>query len=424
MMPMDETRIENPGSVAKCVNERRLWDRHMAMAEIGATPKGGLDRQALTEEDNRARVLFAKWADELGLACEIDSIGNMFVRRPGTDPEAAPVLSGSHLDTQPLGGRFDGIYGVLAALEALQAIGEAATKIRRPIEAVVWTNEEGTRFQPSLMGSAAFANPAQLEGLVGAQDAAGITVEQALVDTRAALSDLRSRPLGRDAAAYVEAHIEQGPFLEAKNKTIGVVTGIQGWRRFVVGVQGEQGHAGTMPHKFRKDALVSACAIVSGLKELLHDPEDLVRLTVGRFNVSPNSPGAIPGHVEFTIDFRHPNDEVLTRRGDRIERACHEYAEPCTVTVKEISKESPVGFDGAVPATIRSVAERLDLSWMEIYSGATHDALNLAKVCPTGMIFVPCEGGISHNEAENAKPPDLAAGARVLAEALAELANS
>lgn len=411
------------GGAAAAVNEQRLWQRHMEMAKIGETPKGGVNRQALTPDDIRARALLADWAAELGFACAMDAIGNMFVRRPGTEPDAAPVMTGSHIDTQPSGGRFDGIYGVLAGLEALQAVDDAGLATRRPLEAVVWTNEEGSRFMPGCMGSSVFVEPGRLEPMLRSEDLDGVTVAKALAELKAALPALRARPPGSEVAAFVEAHIEQGPELEATNNTIGIVTGIQGTRRFQIEVDGEDAHAGTTPRKRRKDALSAAVAMVAGLERLMHDKEDTVRFTVGRFVVSPNAPSVVPGRVMFTIDFRQPQQEVLTRLGDQVQTVCQENAKACTVTVTETSRTSPIRFEGLVPDTILSVARRLELPHMHIFSGAGHDAENLFNLCPTGMIFVPCERGISHNEAENATPYDLAAGTRVLAEVMVEIAN-
>lgn len=410
-------------SAAAAVNERRLWQHHMEMAKIGETPKGGVDRQALTPEDVRARALLADWAAELGFECTMDEIGNMFVRRQGTERDAAPVMTGSHIDTQPSGGRFDGIYGVLAGLEALQAVEDAGLATRRPLEAVVWTNEEGSRFMPGCMGSSVFAEPGLLEQMLCSEDMDGVTVTKALTELGVAMPAVRARPLGGEVAAFIEAHIEQGPELEATNNTIGVVTGIQGTRRFLIEVHGEDAHAGTTPRKRRKDALSAAVAMVAGLERLMYDEHDTVRFTVGRFVVSPNAPSVVPGHVAFTIDFRQPEQEVLTRLGDQVEAVCRANAKACAVGVSETSRTEPTKFEGLLPDTIDSVAKRLGLPRMHIFSGAGHDAQNLFKVCPTGMIFVPCEKGISHNEAENATSYDLAAGARVLAEVMVEIAN-
>ncbi|MBT5653948.1 MAG: M20 family metallo-hydrolase [Alphaproteobacteria bacterium] len=406
------------------ISEERLWKRHMDMAAIGATPGGGVNRQALTQEDFESRSLLVGWGKELGFKCSMDAIGNIFVSRSGVDINAISVMSGSHLDTQPNGGRFDGIFGVLAAFEALQAIDEVGILTKRPIEIVVWTNEEGSRFQPGCMGSLAFVQPDQLETLLAVKDDDGVEVRSEIPKLKEYLPDLDFHDLDTPLSAFIEAHIEQGPILEQKSKTIGVVSGIQGTRRFTVQVYGEDAHSGTTPRGRRKDALSSAVSMVTALEKIFHnDPEDILRFTVGRFDVSPNSPFVVPGHVRFSIDFRHPSQDVLNHLGDKVEGICQSYANNCTVDVTEISSSPSIEFDGLVPNTILEVVQNLDIPHMSIYSGAGHDAQNFSDFCPTGMIFVPCEKGISHNERENATPSDLAAGARVLADTIVELAN-
>jgi N-carbamoyl-L-amino-acid hydrolase len=410
-------------SAAAAVDEARLWDRHMEMAKIGATPKGGVNRQALTPEDARARALLANWAQELGFTCAMDDIGSMYIRRPGTDADAAPVMTGSHTDSQPSGGRFDGIYGILGGLEALQAIEESGNATRRPIEVVNWTNEEASRFGSGCMGSQVYTDPAKLDGMLAMKDLEGVTIAEALAETRAAMPALAHRALKSPVAYFIEAHIEQGPELEATGNVIGVVTGIAGSRRFEIQVHGEDAHAGTTPRKRRKDAVRSAADMARALFELMDDPEDTVRFTIGRFMVTPNALAVVPGHVLFTIDFRHSEEEVLTRLGDQIEAVCQRNAGPCTVTMTETRRAPTKSFAGPVPDAILAATQRLGLAHMHIFSGAGHDARYMADLCPTGMIFVPCEKGISHNEAENAKASDLAAGARVIADTLIALAN-
>lgn len=410
------------GKAQALVDEARLWNRHVEMARFGATPLGGVNRQALTAEDIEGRRCLIGWAREIGFTVSMDDMGNVFIRRPGLDDSLPPVLTGSHIDTQPSGGRFDGIYGILAGLEALQAIDAAGIATQRAIEVVTWMNEEGSRFSPGCMGSLAFVDPTQTADLSAIKDLAGTTVADALTELRRAFPDVPQRRLGFSPAAFVEAHIEQGPRLEKERKTIGIVTGIQGTRRFVVEVRGENAHAGTTPRRGRKDALLAAVRIVGGLERLMRDPADVVRFTIGRFIVSPGAPSVVPGHVLFSIDFRHPDDTVLQTRGDQVEPVCRKYAGKCEVTVKQTSRTKPVEFVGLVRESIERAAQRLGLPHIQMPSGAGHDAQHLVKVCPTGMIFVPCERGISHNEAENAKPDDLAAGARVLAETLVDLA--
>ena len=311
---------------AAAIDQERLWRRHMAMAEIGKIPGGGVSRQALSGDDIRARALLLEWAGARGYRPAVDDIANLFIRRPGRDPDAAPVVAGSHMDSQPAGGRFDGIFGVLAGLEALEALDDAGIATERPIDVVAWTNEEGGRFAPGAMGSAVFAGHMRLEDCLGLTDAAGIRLADALAETLAATPEMPRRPFAFPIAAYLEPHIEQGPQLEATGNQIGVVTGIQGARWYVVEVEGEPGHAGTAPLRGRKDAVRAAVAIIAALQELMHDATDVLRFTVGRIEVFPNSPNTVPARVTFSIDFRHPDAAVLDDRGGRIEQVCRRFA--------------------------------------------------------------------------------------------------
>ncbi len=422
-MPGPPNQGADVARLVAAIDEERLWRRHMEIAKFGATGRGGVNRQALSPAETAARHLVLGWAKTAGYRTGADAIGNLFMRRAGRDSTAAPVVAGSHLDSQPTGGNFDGVYGVLAALEVLDAATDIGIATKRPLEAVAWTNEEGSRFQPSTMGSNVFAGAMPLEKALAVQDSAGITVAVALQETLAALSVDTDVPFGSPMAAYLEAHIEQGPVLEATRNTIGVVSDIQGLRWFEVTVSGDEGHAGTTPHRRRRDAVAAAVHIVTALQRLMRDDTDTVRFTVGRFEVSPNSPNTIPGHVLFTIDFRHPNDASLRRLGDQVKAVCLDNAGACDVAVKQTLDTPPTVFDRAIRDRIRAAANRQGLPNIDIVSGATHDAKYMADLCPTGMIFIPCEGGLSHNEAEKATPADLAAGTRVLAEVMLELAN-
>ncbi len=415
---------EKLAKVAGCVDESRLWRMHMDMAAIGATPKGGVRRESLTAEDVAGRRLLADWGRELGCTLFMDDIANMFLRRPGRDSEALAVCTGSHLDSQPTGGRFDGAYGVLAGIEALRAISAAGITTRRPIEVINWTNEEGSRFVPGVMGSQVYVRPHELERMLAVEDGAGLTVRAGVEAVRAALPECRPRPLNAPMHAFLEAHIEQGPVLEQTGNTIGVVTGIQGSRKFSVEVIGEEAHAGTTPRRSRKDALTASVAMITALNRLMEDHEDRVRFTIGRMEVYPGAPSVVPGRVVFSLDFRHPDDALRVRLGDQIEPLCRALAGPCEVTVTSPQQSLSTNFSGIAIEAVRSAVDRLGISHMDIYSGAGHDARNTAAICPTAMVFVPCERGISHNEIENAKPADLAAGARVIAQALVELADS
>ncbi len=415
------TSPDKDASVA--VSEARLWQRHCEMAKLGATAKGGVNRQALSAEDIAARKLLASWATSRGFSVSTDAIGNLFVRRAGEQNDAAPVMTGSHMDSQPTGGRCDGIYGVLAGFEVLEALEDAGIRTRRPVEVVAWMNEEGSRFPVGAMGSAVFAGRLALDKALAVRDPKGVTVAAALAETLAAAPVPRRDGLGGPVAAYLETHIEQGPRLEAGRKTIGVVTGIQGSRRYAVEVTGEEAHAGTTPRAARTDALSAAVAIVSALEKLMEDPTDTVRFTVGRFEVFPGSPNTVPGRVYFTIDFRHPDLAVLDERGGRIAAVAAAHARGCAVSVGPLTDVPPTIFAAPVVDLVRDCTARLGLPHMDMPSGAGHDAMHIATLCPAGMIFVPCERGISHNEAENATPSDLAAGCRVLAEALTTLAS-
>ena len=411
-------------SGANAVREDRLWQRHVDMAKLGGTPKGGVNRQALSAEDAAARNLLASWAKARGFSLSTDAIGNLFVRREGTDANATPVMSGSHMDSQPTGGRFDGMYGVLAAFEALEALEDSGVPTKRPVVAVAWTNEEGSRFQPGAMGSAVFAGHNKLDEMLLVKDWKGVVLKDALAETlKAAPAPMRADKPGFAVDSYVEVHIEQGPRLENERTTIGVVTAIQGSRRYIVEVAGEEAHAGTTPRAARKDAFRAALAIAAAMYEATTDPEDTLRFTIGRVDVSPGSPNTVPGKASFTIDMRHPRDVEL----DRHERKLHEIlaakAAPCTATIERVTRVAPTDFDPKVIDLVRAKATALRLSNMDMPSGAGHDAMHIAKLCPAGMIFVPCERGISHNEIENATPSDLAAGTRVLVEVLEALAN-
>lgn len=396
----------------------------MALARFGATPAGGVNRQALSDEDAEARRALCRWAGAAGLEPSVDPIGNLFLRLPGAEPEAEPVLSGSHLDSQPTGGKFDGTYGVLAALEAAEALRALGLRPRRAIDVVAWTNEEGSRFAPGMMGSAAFAGRRSLDEILPVRDADGVSVEEALRRLGERESGLPRRALGAPLAAYVEAHIEQGPILEAQGVPTGVVTGIQGKRTFLVTVRGEEAHAGTTPRRERRDALSAAVAMIAALEQATYGAHDDVMFTVGRLLVRPNAPSVIPAEVAFSVDLRHTDAGVLAALGDAISSICEGSRGPCDVSVQELVRDPPLEFPRAMRDLIRASAATIGVPTMEIYSAAGHDARYLHHVCPAGMIFVPCHKGISHNEAESATPQDLAAGAALLTAVLLALADA
>lgn len=415
-----------PNAVA-AVSEARQWDRLMQMAKLGAIPGDGVNRGCLTELDRQARRLLISWAEGLGLAVSIDVLGNLFLRQEGTEPGLAPVLTGSHMDSQPNGGRFDGIWGVIAGLEAVQALQEAGVATKRPIEVVAWTNEEGSRFAPGCMGSMAYAGYRPPETWDAVTDNEGLTFGAELKKQLELEADLPRRGLGvvdgPAPFAYVEAHIEQGPRLEAEGLDIGVVEGIQGSRWFIVEIKGKSDHAGTAPLRLRKDAVQDMLRVIAALNELTQDPDDVLRFTVGRIEVSPNSSNSVAETARFTIDLRHPDKQVLTERGDAIARVVQGALKTCTATVTERFNAAPATFDPMVPNAVEKAAKAQGLGTLRMASGAFHDAQFMMPLCPTGMIFVPCRGGVSHHPSEYSEPGQLAAGARVLAAVLADLAN-
>ena len=405
------------------VSEQRQWDRLMAMARIGAIPGDGVNRACLTELDRRARRLLIGWANEIGASATVDAAANLWLRREGTDPRAAAVVTGSHMDTQPNGGRFDGIYGVIAGLEALTALHDAGTTLRRPIDVVAWTNEEGGRFAPGCMGSMAWSGCRRVEEFADVVDPDNVRFADALDAHLAAEADLPRRTLGSQPHAYVEAHIEQGPRLEALGRDIGIVTGIQGSRWFTVTLTGETAHAGTTPLALRRDAVQDMVRAIAALNALMHDPNDVLRFTVGRIVVEPNTSNSVANRASFTIDLRHPDKDVLLARGDAVAGVVQAAVRDAGVMVQETFHALPVAFSPLVIDAVERAAAEHRYGHLRLASGAFHDAQFVVPVCPTGMIFVPCRKGISHNPAEYAEPSQLAAGTRVLAHVLAELGN-
>lgn len=412
--------------ISDYVQRDRLWGRLMDLAKIGGTEKGGVNRQALTAEDGVARRMLADWGLARGFSIHQDAIGNLFIRRPGVDDALPPVTTGSHLDTQPTGGRFDGAFGVMAGFEVLEALEDAGCRTRHPVEVVAWTNEEGARFPPTAMGSAVYAGKIQLSTALEATDPSGCRVADALVDVVAKTADAAERPLGAPMRAYIEAHIEQGPVLVSSGETIGVVTSIQSQSTFQVEVYGQEAHAGTTPRANRSDAVLTAVEIISALEQEANDPEDAMRFTVGRFIASPGAPNTVPSHVHFTIDLRHPENAEIERMTALIETLPAAIAErrKCRAEVRCLSGVPVTSFDPAIVDLVDAVRHTLNMPGRRMPSGAGHDAMYMAPATPTGMIFVPCADGISHNEAEDATPHDLDCGTRVLAECLADLAGT
>ena len=407
-------------SATLTINGERLWASLMDMARIGATPKGGVRRIALTQEDKAGRDKFVAWCKAAGLSIRIDRMGNIFARRAGTAAQAAPVMSGSHLDTQPSGGRFDGCYGVMAALEVCRSLDDYGIRTRRPIEVAVWTNEEGSRFTPVMEGSGVFVGAFTLEHARAQTDADGVRMGDALD----AIGYSGDAPMGHPVAAYFEAHIEQGPVLENAGMTIGVVSGGLGQRWFNLTVTGMEAHAGPTPMHLRRDALQGATHIMQAVDALGRSGAD-TRATVGYVKVEPNSRNVIPGRVTFSVDLRAGDDAELARltagMREAAERVCRERR--LELAIEQTVYYPPTPFAAECREAVRTAAERLGYPHMELVSGAGHDAIYLASVCPAGMIFVPCKDGISHNEIEDAKASDLAAGCNVLLHAMLERAE-
>jgi N-carbamoyl-L-amino-acid hydrolase len=405
------------------VNGERLWASLMELARIGATEKGGVCRLAASDLDGAARRLFISWCEAAGCTVSIDRIGNIFARRPGRNPDLPPIVSGSHLDTQPTGGRFDGAYGVMAALEVVRSLNDLGYETEAPIEIVAWTNEEGSRFSPAMVGSGVFAGVFDLEyGLARPDNATGVSLGAEL----ARIGFAGSEPVGgRPVGAYFEAHIEQGPILEAAGLPIGVVTGAQGQRWYEITVTGQEAHAGPTPMPRRRDALVGAARMIDAVNRIGHAHAPYACATVGSLSLSPNSRNTIPGRVFFTVDFRHPDDAVLTAMDGELRAACSAAAatQNLEVEIAEFWYFPPTPFDPRLVAAVREAAAAQGYGHQDIVSGAGHDAVYMARVAPTAMVFVPCVGGISHNEIEDAKPEDLTAGCNVLFNAILEAAD-
>ena len=397
------------------INGERLWASLMDLARIGGTPKGGVRRITLTETDREGRDLFVRWARDAGLTVRWDAVGNIFARRPGSDPLAAPVVMGSHLDSQPSGGKFDGAYGVMAGLEVVRTLNDRRIATRAPIEVVSWTNEEGSRFVPVMMGSGVFAGVFRAEQVLAAKDTDGISAGKALQG----IGYAGDAP-PHEIEAYFEAHIEQGPVLEDTRTTIGVVQGALGQRWFDVEFTGQDAHAGPTPMELRHDALIAASRLVLEVNRIAQTYPEYARGTVGYMQVKPNSRNVVPGEVRMSVDLRNADDATLRSMADDLTTTARKLASDCRVEaeIREVVYFPPCRFAPDLVDSVRQSAQALGLTHRDIVSGAAHDAVYLARVAPTAMIFVPCEGGISHNEIENARPEDLAAGCNVLLKAV------
>lgn len=399
------------------INGARLWDSLMTLARIGATPKGGVARLALTELDRQGRDLVVGWAQSLGLRVTVDRIGNIFMRREGLDPSLPPVMTGSHIDTQPTGGKFDGNYGVLAGLEVVRTLNDHGVQTQAPIEVAVWTNEEGSRFVPVMMGSGVFAGAFTLAHAYAATDTQGKTVR----DELAAIGYLGDEVPGQHPiGSYFEAHIEQGPVLEDAQITIGVVHGVLGQRWFDCEVHGMEAHAGPTPMGLRRDALQTATVLMQEVVAIAHRHAPHGRGTVGMVHVHPNSRNVIPGRVKFSIDFRNHTDASVEQMAHELREFARSLSARTgmAIDLNQVVSFTAQPFHPDCIRAVRDAADLLGLSHMPVISGAGHDAVYAAQMAPAGMIFVPCKDGISHNEIEDALPEHITAGCNVLLHAM------
>jgi N-carbamoyl-L-amino-acid hydrolase len=405
------------------INGDRLWASLMELAKIGATEKGGVKRLTLTDLDKQGRDLVVGWAKEAGMSITIDQIGNVFMRRDGTNNALPPIMTGSHIDTQPTGGKFDGNYGVLAGIEVVRTLNDHGVKTEAPIEVAFWTNEEGSRFVPVMMGSGVFCGAFTLEHAYAARDTEGKTVGEELERIGYKGDQVPGQhPIG----AYFETHIEQGPVLQDEDKVIGVVPAVMGLSWYDCTVTGMEAHAGPTPMHLRKDAMQVSARIIQEVVSIANRYPPYGRGTVGMMQVFPNSRNVIPGEVKFSIDLRNVNDELLNTMHEEmlafIDKTRSETG--LGIKIERVSYYPPCPFHPDCVDAVRSATARLGYSTMDVVSGAGHDAIYAARVAPAGMIFVPCKDGISHNEIEDAKAEHLEAGCNVLLHAMLERAKA
>jgi N-carbamoyl-L-amino-acid hydrolase len=404
------------------INGQRLWDSLMEMAKIGGTPKGGCKRLTLTDLDKQGRELFRAWCQQAGCSVTVDEMGNMFAHRAGVEDNLPPVVLGSHLDTQPTGGKFDGVLGVLGALEVVRSLNDLKIKTRYPIEVANWTNEEGSRYAPAMVSSGVFAGVYTKEFAYSRLDPDG----KKLGDELARIGFKGEEPVGgRPLHAYFELHIEQGPILEDEGYDVGVVTHGQGQRWYELKLTGFESHAGSTPMPVRKDALLGAARIVELVNAIGLSKAPLGVSTCGMINAYPNSRNVIPGEVFLACEYRHPIDATLSE----MDAALHEGVKAIcdkiglTYELKQIFYYAPVAFDAECVTAVRRAAEHFGYKHRDIVSGAGHDACYLASVTPTSMVFTPCVDGVSHNESEDIKLEWSTAGANVLLHAALEKAE-
>jgi beta-ureidopropionase / N-carbamoyl-L-amino-acid hydrolase len=415
-----DTKVKTDTSQLR-INGDRLWASLMELAQIGATGKGGVCRLALTDLDRQGRDLVTRWAKEAGMTVTIDKIGNGFMRRPGRNNSLPPIMTGSHIDTQPTGGKFDGNYGVLAGIEVVRTLNDHGIETEAPIEVAFWTNEEGSRFVPVMMGSGVFAKAFSLEHAYAAKDTDGKSVKDELERIGyIGPQEPGDHPIGY----YFETHIEQGPVLEDHDKTIGVVTGVLGIRWYDCTVTGMEAHAGPTPMALRKDALQVATQVMQEVVACAHRHPPHGRGTVGMVHVHPNSRNVIPGEVKFSIDLRNATDADCEAMDQDIRAVAQRISQETglPITIDLVSSYTAQPFNPDCIDAVRRGAQMLGYSHMDAVSGAGHDAVYMARLAPAGMIFIPCKDGISHNEIEDAKPEHITAGCNVLLHAMLERA--
>jgi len=404
------------------IKEERLWSTIDVSASIGGTDHHGLHRLALSKEDKKMRETFIQWLEAENLTVRIDDFGNIYGRREGKNDNAPAVAMGSHLDTQPYGGRFDGVVGVLSALEVIRVLNENNMETEHPIEIINFTNEEGARFGPPMLGSGGVTGAFTKEFVYKTQDAKGVSYEQALIET-----GFQGKQQNRiqNIKNFVELHIEQGPILESREKQIGVVQGIQGMSWLSVTVKGEANHAGPTPMENRKDALAPAAKMISAVQEFTGEHSGL-KTTVGKMDITPNVPNVIPGEVVFTVDIRHQSDSIRRSATESLKERMSAIASNNNVDITIVTEweSDAVQFSTEVIESVERGIDNRDYSSMELFSGPGHDAKYMAGVAETGMIFIPSKDGISHNEAEFSKKEDIAKGTTVLLEVIYDLAKA
>ncbi len=404
-------------------NQQRLWDSLMEMAKIGATPKGGCNRQALTDEDKRGRDLFIQWCKEAGCSIKVDTMGNIFARREGANPDLPPVITGSHLDTQPTGGKYDGVYGVLAGLEVIRTLNDNNIRTECAIETVVWTNEEGARFSPAMIGSGVWGGEFDLDYGHSRSDKEGKTIKGEL--TRIGYlgeEECKAKPV----KAAFEAHIEQGPILEAEALTIGVVSGVQGMNWYDLTLIGKPCHAGPSPMEIRQDPFMGLAAIVNDLYALAAEYAPWSRVTFGDIKAEPGARNTVPEKLIIAVDLRHPDQATLDTMDQRFREIVSKHADHFKLgsEIRDEWRSPAVVFDKDCVSAVESSVKTLGHSYKTLFSGAGHDSVYVSRVVPASMIFVPCKDGLSHNEAEEATSEHLTAGCDVLLNAMLAMAKT